>query len=97
MYTLKKFLVIYQKLLQKIWCIEVQLYIIFNNISQKVSSKNSFLWESGNDQKNNYSPWVLCHCWLIWLWSHPTLVDHIIAMLVAIIRNRALKKNCTNP
>jgi len=24
-----------------------------------------------NDHKKDCKPWVLCHRWLIWLWSHP--------------------------
>jgi hypothetical protein len=59
------------------WCIE-EIICNFNNILQKVSSKKSFSWKSENDQKKDYSPWVLCHCWLIWLWPHPSnLVEQI--------------------
>jgi len=36
------------------WCIEE--IICINYILQKVSSKKSILWESENDQKQDYSP-----------------------------------------
>jgi hypothetical protein len=59
------------------WCIE-KVICIFNNILQKISSQKSFLWENENDHKKYHSPWVLRHCWLIWLWSH--LFTHHIYM-----------------
>jgi hypothetical protein len=31
-----------------------EIIYIFNNILQKVSSTKSFIWDSENDQKNNY-------------------------------------------
>ncbi len=69
MYTFQIFLLIHEKLIQKMWCIE-NIICIFTNILQKNSSQKSFLWETENDHKKDCSPWVLCHCWLIWLWSH---------------------------
>jgi len=47
-----------------------KIVCFFNNILQKISSQKSFLWKSENDHKKEYNPWVLHHCWLIWLWSH---------------------------
>jgi hypothetical protein len=71
---LKKIFVIHQMLIQKMWCVE-EIICIFNNILQKVSSKKSFLWESENDQKKDYIPWVLCHHWLIWLRLPPSNLE----------------------
>jgi hypothetical protein len=51
------------------WCIE-KIICILSNILLKISSQKSFLWESENDHEKDYSPWVLCHHWLIWLWLH---------------------------
>jgi hypothetical protein len=50
--TLKKILVIYEKLIQKMWCIEKN-YMFFNKILQKISSQKSFLWKSENEHKRN--------------------------------------------
>jgi hypothetical protein len=47
---------------------------------QKVSSKKSFLWKNENDQKKECNPWVICHCWLIWLWSQP----HVLLLMGVI-------------
>jgi hypothetical protein len=55
LYIVKKFLVIHEKLIQKMWCIE-KIICIFNNTLQKISSQNSFLWESENDHKKDCSP-----------------------------------------
>jgi hypothetical protein len=51
------------------WCIE-KLICNSSNILQMISSQNSFLWESENGHKKDYNAWVLCHHWLISLWSH---------------------------
>jgi hypothetical protein len=61
--------ILYKKcdVLKKIIC-------IFSNILQKISSQKSFLRKSENDHKKDYNPWVFCHRWLIWLWSHPICV-----------------------
>ncbi len=48
-----------------------KIIFIFNNILQNISSQKSFLWESENDHKKDYNPWILHHHWFTWLWSHP--------------------------
>ncbi len=62
-------LIIHKKLIQKMWHIE-KIICIFNNILQKISSQKSFLWKSENDHKKDYNPWIFCHHWFMWLWSH---------------------------
>jgi GH15 family glucan-1,4-alpha-glucosidase len=58
------------------WCIE-KIICIFINILQKISSQKSFLYENENDHKKDYSPWILCHRWLIWLWLHLCKQDKV--------------------
>jgi hypothetical protein len=48
MYAFRKFLVIHQILIQKMWFIE-EIIHIFNSILQKFSSTKSFIWKSEND------------------------------------------------
>jgi hypothetical protein len=74
MYTSIKKLVIHEKLIQKMWCIEKK-YVFLVTYCKIFHPKSPFMInfydKSENDHKNNYSPWVLHHHWLIWLWSHP--------------------------
>jgi hypothetical protein len=57
---LKKFLIIHEKLIQKMRCIE-KIICIFSNILQKISSQKFFPWKFENDHKKDYNFWVLCH------------------------------------
>jgi hypothetical protein len=58
---------------------------IFKNMLQNKSLKNSFLWKNQNVQKMPICGWVFCHCWLVWLWSHPKVNFGIIQITILIL------------
>jgi hypothetical protein len=60
MYTFLKILIIHEKLIKKLWCIE-NIICIFSNILQKISFQKSFLWKSENDHKKCRNP-TLAKC-----------------------------------
>jgi hypothetical protein len=55
--TLKKFIVIQWRLIQKMWCIG-EIIIILNKKLQNILFENSFLCKSEKDQKRIHNPFT---------------------------------------